>query len=244
MYDELSEPEYCILTMYSVLYRHLGLTLNLDCHDPAKPYDGNDSRNQFIHAVLMAAHPATCCTAPVIFAAIGRRFGFPIKLVKTREHIFCRWDGRDGIRFNIEATDRGYYRNSDDHYRRWPKPVDEESIRLGGFLRSMTPRQELSVFLNLRGAVFLENLQLSEAVKAFYFACQADPSEHFHSNHWKIASLIQRAQCERPNADPRSWRTPSPRTEAEAIIYPTACRTLNRIVSNRQNTFQETLTPV
>ena len=233
--------------MYSVLYRHLGLTLNLDCQDPTKPYDGSDSRNQFIHAVLMDGHPATCCSAPVIFAALGRRFGFPIKLAKTREHIYCRWDDPNGECFNIEATNQGYHRTSDDDYRRWPKPVDEESIRRGGFLRSMTPRQELSVFLNLRGTVFLENLQLGEAVKAFYFACQADPSEQFHCNHWKIASLIQRARCdvphrtltETPNADPRSWRIPSPRTEAEAMTYPAACRTLNRIVSNRRSTFQE-----
>ena len=180
--------------MFAVLYRHLGLTLNLDCHDSTKPYDGSDSRNQFIHAVLMDGHPATCCTAPVIFAALGRRLGFPIKLAKTRQHIYCRLDDPNGECFNIEATNQGYYRMADDDYRRWPKPVDEESIRRGGFLRSMTPRQELSVFLNLRAVVFLENLQPSESVEALYYACQVDPSEFFHYNHFKIATLIHRAQ--------------------------------------------------
>ncbi len=67
VYDELSEAEYCILTMYAVLYRHVGLTVNTECQNPGNIYDAFDSRDHFIHAVLTDGHPATCCAAPVIF---------------------------------------------------------------------------------------------------------------------------------------------------------------------------------
>lgn len=112
-FDELSSAEYQVVTIFSVLYRHLGLTLNVDFNED--PYDGSDPRDHFMHAVLMDGYPATCCTAPVIFTAVGRRLGFPIKLVKTREHLFCRWDDGDE-RFNIEATNQGYFRYSDNDY--------------------------------------------------------------------------------------------------------------------------------
>jgi hypothetical protein len=43
-YDELSEAEYRILTMYAVLYRHAGLTVNTDFLASSTAYDGSDSR--------------------------------------------------------------------------------------------------------------------------------------------------------------------------------------------------------
>jgi hypothetical protein len=232
-YDELSEAEYCILTMFAVLYRHIKLEPNLDRDYHRKPY-GRDSRDNFIHAVLSDLYPHLCCTASVLFTAIGRRIGYPIKLVKSREHIFCRRDDPKGERFNIEATDQGYYRRSDEHYRNWPKPSDPQSIHLGGWLRSMTPREELSVFLSLRGGCLLEHLQLGEAVKSLHFCCQADPHDHFHCNLWKIVTLIFRAQQNAPGADPRTWRIPSPRKHWEHHVHFSAIEEFNRILMNRQ----------
>jgi hypothetical protein len=228
--DELSEPEYRILTMFAVLFRHIGLTLNIDCQDSSIPYDGSDSRDHFIHAVVTDRHPATCCTAPVVFAAIGRRLGYPIKLVKTREHIFCRWDDPKGDRFNIEATNQGYYRYDDDHYRHWPKPVDTESIRRGKFLQSLASREELALFLDFRALCFLENLRLAEAVEASLFACQADPHEHFFQNGWKIATLMRRAQQ-------YDWKVPPPHKSWECAALPAARRTLTRILANRERKY-------
>jgi hypothetical protein len=212
-YDHLSESEYRIVTMFFVLYRHLGVTCNLDCQDPTKPFDGRDSRIHFIHAVLTDRCPVTCCTAPVVVASIGGRLGYPIKLVKAREHILCRWDDPNGVRFNIEATDQGYHRKTDEYYHNWPKPVSADTIRVGGFLVSLNPRQDLSVFLNLRGVCLLENLRLAEAEEAFYYSCQVDQGAHFHFNYWKIATLIRRAQQASPSRDPAEWRIPTPGKE-------------------------------
>lgn len=213
-YDDLSESEYRILTMFSVLYRHVGLTVNTDVLDPNTPYDGSDSRIHFIHAVLANGFPATCCAAPVIFTAIERRLGYPIRLVQSREHIFCRWSSESGERFNIEATNRGYYRTPDEHYLNWPRPIFQKALREGLFLTDLTSRQELGLFLHLRGTCFLWNLRVEEAVEAFQWARKLHPEDYFTANELTIAQMLlaakigDRSPYSLPNRDPMFWTIP------------------------------------
>lgn len=237
--DDLSESEYRIHTMFSVLYRHLGLTLNTEVLDPDYTYDGTDSRNNFIHAVLQEAYPATCCTAPVIFAAIGRRLGYPIKLVKTNQHIFCRWVGEDGERFNIEATNQGYYRIADEHYHNWPEPISQKAFRQGVFLTELSPRQEIALFLHLRGICLLWNLRIGNAVEAFMLACQLDPGDYFFGNELIIAKMFYHAKQEALRhfgkfASPDIWRIPSWCEQWGQSLHKLATRRLNSILK-REN---------
>lgn len=237
-YDELSGAEYRVLTMFSVLYRHTSLKLNLDCLDESAPYDGADSHIQLIHGVLQHGAGATCCTAPVIFAAIGRRLGYPIKLVKTRQHIFCRWVGADGERFNIEATSSGYYRTPDEHYHIWPKPIFQEALRRGVFLTELAPRQELALFLNLRGTCQLWNLRPDEAVESLCDACRMDPADYHIRNLWIIATMISHAEREARSLYmvspvPSHWRIPAWCRKWGESIYERACHELDLMRSQQ-----------
>ncbi|MFN0066642.1 MAG: hypothetical protein ACKVYV_03300, partial [Limisphaerales bacterium] len=45
----------------------------------------------------------TCSSLPVLYVAVGRRLGYPLRLVATRSHLFVRWDGM-GERFNVDAS--------------------------------------------------------------------------------------------------------------------------------------------
>ena len=103
---------------------------------------------------------------PVLYLALGRRLGYPLKLVTTREHLFLRWeDAAD--RFDLEATGKGMNRYNDEHFRQWPFPITDAEINENGYLKSLTPAQELSVFLSIRGACLMENRRLPEAVASF-----------------------------------------------------------------------------
>ena len=62
---------------------------------------------------------------PVLYIAIGRRLGYPLKLVTTKAHLFIRWESATD-RFNVEATGRGMNRYDDEHFKHWPFPVTEE----------------------------------------------------------------------------------------------------------------------
>jgi len=71
--------------------------LQEDCgvrYNPERIYspDTSDSRDTFIHGMLPGANGGTCASMPVMYVAIGRRLGYPMKLVSAKAHLFCRWD--------------------------------------------------------------------------------------------------------------------------------------------------------
>ena len=137
-------------------------------------YDASDSADLFIQGPL-TGRGFTCVTAPVIYAAIGRRLGYPIKLVHSREHTFCRWNERDGERFNIEATSLGLTMPPDAVYCKWPKPITPEEVKRDRYLYSLSPREELAFFIAQRGCCCMDNLETFRAMEAFYYAHKLVP---------------------------------------------------------------------
>lgn len=111
-------------------------------YNPAKiPDDAPWSlEDDFIHGVLYG-DGGTCATLPVLYTAVGRRLGYPLKLVRSLgqkwNHLFCRWDDPAGERFNVEANYSGVGFHSDDHYRWYG--LDRKREEIGRFLVSQTP---------------------------------------------------------------------------------------------------------
>ena len=97
---------------------------------------------------------------PVLYVAIGRRLGYPLRLATTKSHLFIRWEGA-GERFDLEATGKGMNRDDDEHFKQWPYPVTEEEIQADGYLKSLTPVEELALFLSLRGHCLKEAGRMS-----------------------------------------------------------------------------------
>ena len=97
----------------------------------------------------------TCSSLPVLQVAVGRRLGYPLKLVTTKGHLFVRWEDAHE-RFNIEAAGRGVNRFTDDYYRHWPFELAPAEEVAEGYLKSLTPPEELAVFLSIRGMCLRE----------------------------------------------------------------------------------------
>jgi hypothetical protein len=112
---------------------------------------------------------------PVLYVAIGRRLGYPLKLVTTKSHLFIRWESASE-RFNLEATGKGMNRYDDEHFKHWPFPVTEEEIQSDGYLKSLTPVEELALFLSLRGHCLKEARRMSEAVTCYAEAARLAPA--------------------------------------------------------------------
>lgn len=233
---EYSDSQFRMLVLVTVLQRNLGVRYNFEFS--TGDYDASDSRNLFIHG-LLAGHGGTCVTMPVLYAAVGRRLGYPLKLVFAQEHVFCRWDNPAGERFNIEATSQGFVSHSDEYYHRKPRPLSEKDLATGRFLRSLTPREELAFFLSQRGHCCLDNLHTARALKAFYCAHQLAPDDPAHRNEWALATIMQRAgdAMEKQIAAGdvgNMLRMPVPREAWEKAVYPEALKCLNRILSNHR----------
>jgi hypothetical protein len=89
--------------------------------------------------------------------------------------MFVRWEG-GGERFNVEATSHGLSRFDDEYYRHWPFEVDRAEEAAEGYLKSLTPPEELAVFLSIRGMCLRENRRLPEAAEAFAAAVRLAPA--------------------------------------------------------------------
>lgn len=162
-YDN-SEGYFRILMMITVLQKDCNVHYNPGrIRDP----DFKDSQDLFIHGLLGERRAGTCSNMPVLYVAVGRRLGYPIKLVSTKGHLFARWDGGDADRFNIEGAGRGMSVFSDDHYKTWPMKMTDAEIKSGMYLNSMTPAEELACFLATHGHCVEELGRFADAEKAY-----------------------------------------------------------------------------
>lgn len=165
-----------ILVMVTVLQRNLGLRYNPDKIPGDAPFTPEDS---FFQGAILGPG-GTCATMPVVCAAVGRRLGYPIRLVSAKRHLFARWDGH-GERFNIEASGRGLSSYPDDYYRTGRYATTPGEERNGCLLQSQTPRQEFAGFLAQRGHCRLALGQHREAAKCFAWASALHPENKFHA---------------------------------------------------------------
>lgn len=179
-----SEGHFRALALATALVRHLGVRYN-----PAKMADDVpfDTADCFIHGILEGAG-GTRATMPVVYVAVGRRLGYPLKLVPAQAkrcgHLFVRWDDPAGERFNIEATAYGLVCPTDDYYRTDKYLVSPDFERDAGLLKSKTPRQELAGFLNERGWLWVEHGCYCHGIFALAWANALAPN-----NVWLLGSL-------------------------------------------------------
>ena len=133
--------------------------------------DFTNSKDLFIHGMINDPNGGTCVSMPVVYIAVGRRLGYPLKLVQTKGHLFARWDDPNGERINIEGTGKGgvgFY--PDEHYRHWPAEWTDTEKKWARYLVSLSPEEELGQFLTSRGACLLDLGRTGEARLAYAHA--------------------------------------------------------------------------
>ena len=178
-FDHL-EGYFRMLMMAVVLHEDFGVRYNPSLIlRPEQLRSGDhfftDSSDIFLHGLLGPKRMGTCSCMPVLHVALGRRLGYPLKLVTTKAHLFVRWEGA-GERFNLEATGQGMNRYDDAHFKEWPFPVTDEEIEAEGYLKSLTPAEELAVFLSIRGQCLTEAGRFAQAAEAYAQAVRLVPT--------------------------------------------------------------------
>lgn len=142
-----------------------GMRYNPDKRADDAPFFTEDV---FLHGIIQGGG-GTFSSLPVLYAAVGRRVGWPIRLVSTKCHRFARWED-DEERFNIEITNQidSY---PDDYYRQGRYAHPPEKAEYHGWMRSETAREELARFLVDRACRALETglyRQGTEARRPFH----------------------------------------------------------------------------
>lgn len=147
-----------------VLQEDCGVHYNME---RIRNIDFTRSKDLFIHGMIDDDNGGTCVSMPVLYVAVGRRLGYPLKLVLTKAHVFTRWD--DGKqRFNIEVTGNGGTDSyPDEHYKTWPMKWTPQEAKTNCYLKSLSPAEELACFLASRGHCLLDNGRVREARDAY-----------------------------------------------------------------------------
>ena len=165
----------------------------------------------FLTGLLGPERSGTCSSLPVLYVAIGRELGYPLKLVTTKGHLFVRWEG-EGERFNVETAGQGLNRFSDDYYRHWPFEITKEEELAEGYLQSLTPEGEFAVFLSIRGMCLREQGRWAEAAEAFRDAVKFAPGCRSYKS--MLATLEQQAhQTQSASAPITPSQPPQPITK-------------------------------
>jgi hypothetical protein len=166
---EHSEGIFRVVAMMNVLWRGKGVHYNQERIDNPDGY--TDSRDDFIHGII-EGFGGTCASLPVLLTAVGRRIGYPLKLVKTARHLFARWDDPSGERFNVEINQTGLNTHPDEYYLTWPIDIRGTKWQTETrFLLSLTPRQDVAHAWSKRGHNLRASGRLREAVDSFATAC-------------------------------------------------------------------------
>jgi len=178
-----SEAQFRAEMLAQVLQEDLGVKYDMSS---VGNFSFTDPTVAFIHGMIptkgktTADTPGgTCASMPVLYVAVGRRLGYPLKLTTTDSHIFARWEGLNHSnpawrgRFNCETTN-GFSVLPDDYYRTWPKPVTEHEVAANGFLKSLTPAQEMAQFMAARGHHGVDVGEISFAARCYENAYRAD----------------------------------------------------------------------
>ncbi len=168
---ENSEGYFRMLMLVTVLQQDFGVHYN---KQRIRDVDFRRSQDLFIHGMIGDDSGGTCVSMPAIYTAVARRLDYPVRLVLTHSHTFCRWDAPND-RINIEGTNRGMSSFSDEYYLTWPVRISEAEARRNHYLVSLTPAEELASFLASRGHCLTDNGQTEEALNAYAAAHRLAP---------------------------------------------------------------------
>ena len=184
--DHYRHSEACLRAemLLQVLQQDLGIKYDMTA---AHSFAFNDSRVAFIHGMIPMPDQTiadtlggTCASMPVMYVAVGRRLGYPLKLVTTKGHVFVRWEGKNHPnpawrkRFNIEGSGDGFGSFKDDYYKTWPFKLTDREVQVNGYLVSLKPMEEFAQFLAARGHCGLDNGQAAFAARCYENAYRYD----------------------------------------------------------------------
>jgi tetratricopeptide (TPR) repeat protein len=202
---ENSEAYFRALMLIVALQGDLGVHYNPErISEP----DFTNSKNLFLHGMVADSNGGTCVSMPVLYVAIGRRLGYPMRLALTKGHVFARWDGAEHVnpafrgRFNVEGTNRGLSTFDDAHYAEWPNRLTDAERANDWFLRSLSPAEELAVFLMQRGHCLEDTGRAAEAQVAYAMAYQLAPKSPEALDY--LVNVVRGNAIARASSDPQA----------------------------------------
>jgi len=176
-----SENVFRVYTMEHVFRVQFGIRYDRKVHELTESgnrHNTTDSSEVFIHGILSPKRTGTCSSLPAFAIGVGRRLGYPLKLVLVPNHTLYRWDDGNEV-FNFQHTEAGGGVQPDEYFYEWPFTWTEDDYAINArtkvWLHSLNPPKEVSKFLCNRALVLCECNRYVEAFEALNAAERFDP---------------------------------------------------------------------
>jgi hypothetical protein len=176
-----SENVFRIFTMEHVFRAQFGIKYDPVVREVTKDRKtllSCDSTEIFINGIVGEKRTGTCSSLPTFAIAVGRRLGYPLRLILVPNHTLYRWDDGKEV-FNLQPTEAGGEVKTDDYFRAWPRQWNEVECEINArtqvWLYSLTPKKEVSKFLCNRALMLRELKRYDEAIQAVTAAECFDP---------------------------------------------------------------------
>ncbi len=139
-------------------------------------YDLNDldaveKKNNFINGYL-DTNMGSCITMPMLYAVLGQRLDYPIHIVESPSHFFCRYVSEDLKENNIEATLIGGHTDDDSYI--YNAGITDLSIRNGVYMRTLSNREYISRLMCINARFFFEEGKIDKALSYMEKAVEID----------------------------------------------------------------------
>jgi hypothetical protein len=172
---EGSDAFFRMCMLITVLQQDFGVHYNME---RVREIDFRNSQDLFIHGMVGGKNGGTCVSMPYLYMAVAHRLGYPVYLVRTRQHVFCRWDGwyrGRHERMNIEGAGIGINVHPDNYYIEWPHRISPAEAESYGYLRNLSLTEVLAGCLATRGWCVEDLGRLREAAGLYEKAIQLSP---------------------------------------------------------------------
>lgn len=128
----------------------------------------SSSTDIFLHGLLSGKRYGTCASMPFLYAAVGRRLGYPVAIAARKYHLYVRYEAGNGEHLNLEATEnRGFSTPTDEEYRTGPYPMTQAEIDACGWLRPLSNKEILGICLLNRAHCLRSMKRHEDEIAAF-----------------------------------------------------------------------------
>ena len=161
--------------------------------------NGRNNKDNYFLTGMMDRHMGQCMTMPMFYMAIAQRLGYPVFTVQAPEHTFVRYvDPRlPGGFQNIEVSGQGITLLSDAGYIHWLN-INQQGIKSGAYLRTLTRRQWLGILLLQNGVVFSHEGRDDRAILYFKKAHELDPQDPYYPKNLATEYHTKSKQAKTP----------------------------------------------
>lgn len=177
-----NDPEARIASINTYLYKSGRWNNNKKFEYDLNDLQAVEKKNNFLNGYL-DSKTGSCITMPMLYAILGQRLGYPIYLVDSPKHFFCRYVDKNFTENNIEATLIGGF-TPDEKYINNAK-INSKSLENGVYMRTLSNKEYLSRLISINGRYYFEYGEIDKAIEYLKLAIELDKTNA--GSFWNFA---------------------------------------------------------